>query len=119
MYQACLLTPFYIGVTETLRGPSGPNLDSTYMRTETTYASPTVGVGTSETPVPEGLRKLGRLAVWAVSGSQFIDVIWDDGDAPQRSRPSARGRRQRLSQAELADLIGRAEPKARPSRCNC
>jgi hypothetical protein len=62
--------------------------------------------------VPESLRKLGRLAVWAVSGSQFVDLIWREGDdAPRLDRSSASGRGQRLSQAELADLIRRAEPK--------
>jgi hypothetical protein len=50
------------------------------MRTETTYPSSTVGIGTSEVAVPEGLRKLGRLAVWAISGSQFIDLIWCESD---------------------------------------
>ena len=55
------------------------------MRTENTYTSPTVGVGTSEVAVPEGLKKLGRLAVWAISGSQFIDLIWQEADEPNGS----------------------------------
>ena len=31
-------------------------------------------------PFKEALRKLGRLAVWAISGSQFIDLIWCEVD---------------------------------------
>ena len=64
----------------------------------------------SESVVPEGLRKLGRLAVWAVSGSQFVDLIWQDCDDSKRNDGrSVSPRGERLSQAELADLIGRAE----------
>ena len=83
MYQArlpCLLTTLHIEATETsLRAPVSC-LDSPHMRTETTYTTPTVGIGTSEVAVPEALRKLGRLAVWAISGSQFIDLIWCEHD---------------------------------------
>jgi hypothetical protein len=50
------------------------------MNTENTYAYPTVGNSTSATAVSEGLKKLGRVAVWAVSGSQFIDLIWQETD---------------------------------------
>jgi hypothetical protein len=53
------------------------------MRTiEAIQAAPALGAGTSESIVPNGLRKLGRIAVWAVAGSQFIDLIWCDGDDP-------------------------------------
>ena len=69
--------------TETSPLVPGPCLDSAHMRTlETTHAAPNLGAGTSEKIVPEGLKKLGRLAVWAVSGSQFIDLIWSDDDEP-------------------------------------
>ena len=109
MYQACLLTPFYFGVTKTLRGPAGPDLDSPHMRTEMPYADPTMGTGASETAMPEGLRKLGRLAVWAVAGAQFVDLIWRDADEGSRpDRPVVSSRGARLSDAELADLIRRA-----------
>jgi hypothetical protein len=83
MYQArlpCLLTTLHIEATETSLGAPVSCLDSLHMRTETTYPSSTVGIGTSEVAVPEGLRKLGRLAVWAISGSQFIDLIWCEVD---------------------------------------
>jgi hypothetical protein len=50
------------------------------MRTESTYPTLDVRAGTNETVVPESLRKLGRLAVWAICGGQFIDVIWRQGD---------------------------------------
>jgi hypothetical protein len=79
------------------------------MRTETTYTAPTVGTGTSETAVPERLRKLGRLAVWAAAGAQFVDLIWRDADECRRhDRPFVSSRGARLSEAELADLIRRA-----------
>lgn len=34
----------------------------------------------AESAMPDGLRKLGRMAVWAISGSQFVDLIWRDYD---------------------------------------
>lgn len=109
MYQACLLTPLYVGVTKTSRGAAGHCLDSPHVRTETTHTAPAVGAGTSETAVPEGLRKLGRLAVWAVAGAQFVDLIWRDADeGPRHDRPVVSPRGARLSNAELADLIRRA-----------
>ena len=83
MYQArlpCLLTTLHIEATETSLRAYPACLDSAHMRTENTYPTPTVGIGTSEVAVPEALRKLGRLAVWAISGSQFIDLIWRESD---------------------------------------
>jgi hypothetical protein len=74
-----LLTPFHIAATETSPRAAGAHLDSHHMNTlEATYTAPNRGVGTRENAVPEGLRKLGRLAVWTVSGSQFVDLIWED-----------------------------------------
>jgi hypothetical protein len=71
---------------------AGPSLDSPHMNTlEVTYTAPNRGAGTHDNAVPEGLRKLGRLAVWAVSGSQFIDLIWQDSEGSERqvgSQPS-------------------------------
>jgi hypothetical protein len=63
--------------------------------------------------VPESLKKLGRLAVWAATGAQFVDLIWRDADECAREcarhdRPVVSSRRARLSQAELKDLISRA-----------
>jgi hypothetical protein len=67
--------------------------------------------------MPEKLKKLGQVAVWAVSGGQFVDLIWGDGDEPtaRDGRPATDDRRpvevsrERLGEAELADLISRAE----------
>ena len=76
---------------------------------ETTYQAPNRGARTGENLVPEALKKLGRLTVWAVSGSQFVDLIWRDCDDPSDNdgrSTSARG--ERLSQAELTDLMRRA-----------
>jgi hypothetical protein len=51
------------------------------MRTmETTYQAPNRGACTGDNLVPEALKKLGRLTVWAVSGSQFVDLIWRECD---------------------------------------
>ena len=57
---------------------------------EATYTAPNRGVGTREHAVPQGLRKLGRLAVWTASGSQFIDLIWRDyDDSAGHDRPES------------------------------
>jgi hypothetical protein len=80
------------------------------MRTlEATHISPNLGAGTSENVVPEGLRKLGRLAVWAMAGAQFVDLIWcESEEGAGDDRPAASPRRKRLSHAEFADLISSA-----------
>lgn len=114
-----LLTPFYKEATETSPPAPVPPLSSLHMRTlDITYTPPSRG-GTSrdsEEIVPEKLRKLGKAAVWAAAGGQFLDLIWGEGDGSKpQNRPAGHDRSkveagsQRLSEAELADLVRRAE----------
>jgi hypothetical protein len=64
-------------------------------------------------PVSAELRKLGRLAVLAVGGAQFLDLAWREDEERRGARagyrPAAGARP--LSETELAELIERAIPR--------